>query len=331
MSIKIFCLALGAMLLALSFPAEAQQRAKVPKIGWLGARPAASATGLEGLRRELRALGYVEGKNIAFESRYAENKLDRLPALADELVHLKVDVLVTPSTTEALAAKNATRTIPIVFISVADPVAVGLVDSLARPGGNITGFTNITAALAGKRLELLKETIPRLARVAVLWNPRDPGSVQQWKESQLAARELGLQLHSMEVSSANDFENAFKEATKAGSAALVVTQSPLFGPYQKPIADLAAKNRLPSIHNPGTGIGQDPVDSGALMFYGVDAAEPHRRAALYVDKILKGAKPADLPVEQPTKFQLRINLKTAKALGLTIPPVVLMRADKVIK
>jgi ABC-type uncharacterized transport system substrate-binding protein len=268
----------------------------------------------------------VEGKNIAFEYRRADNKLDRLPALADDLVRLKVDVLVTPGINEALAAKNATSTIPIVFSTTADPVAAGLVDSLARPGGNITGFTYIGAVLSGKRLELLKETIPKLSRVAVLWNPQDPGSTQQWKESQLSARELGLQLHSMEVSSAEKYEGAFKEAIQAGSAALAVTQSALTNSYQKRITDLAAKNRLPAIYPRG-----DFVDNGGLMSYGADQAEPLRRVASMVDKILKGAKPADLPVEQPTKFEPMINLKTAKALGLTIPPVVLMRAEKVIK
>src|SRR5262249_23941560 len=189
---------------------------------------------------------YVEGKNIAFESRYAGTQLDRLLALADELIRLRVDVLVTPSTPAALAAKNATKTIPVVFVISADPIATGLVDSLARPGGNITGVTNISAVLAGKRLELLKETVPKLSRVAVLWNPQDPGLAQQWKESQLAALELGLQLHSMEVSSADKFEGAFKEATKAGSGALAVTRGPLAASNQKQIADLAAKNRLPA-------------------------------------------------------------------------------------
>src|SRR5688500_2953684 len=264
---SLFWLLTTFLLLTVTF-VEAQEAAKVPKVGWLGARPAALATGLEGLRRELRALGYLEGKNIAFESRYADNKVERLPALADELVRLKVDVIVTPSTPEALTAKNATRAIPIVFINVADPLGAGLVETLARPGGNITGFTNIAAELAGKRLELLKETIPNLSRVAVLWNPQDPGSTRQWKESQPAARELGLQLHSMELSSANDFASAFKEAIKAGGAALSVTQSPLFS--QKRIADLAAKNRLPAIYNPATGVGRDFVELGGLMSYGVD-------------------------------------------------------------
>jgi ABC-type uncharacterized transport system substrate-binding protein len=318
-------LALCAVLLALTFPTLAQQQAKVAKIGWLAIRPA-SAGGQEVIRRMLREIGYVEGKNIAFEDRFADDKLERLPALADELVRLKVDVLLTPSTPAALAAKNATRTIPIVFLNVADPVAAGLVDSLARPGGNITGFTTIEAVLAGKRLELLKETVPKLYHVAVLWDPQNPGSTQEWKESQLPARELGLQLRSMEVSSADKFEDGFKEATKARSAAVAVTLSALISSNQKRITDLAAKNRLPAIYPRG-----DFVASGGLMSYGADQIEPYRRAAVYVDKILKGAKPADLPVEQPTKFELMINLKTAKALGLTVPPVVLMRAEKVIK
>jgi ABC-type uncharacterized transport system substrate-binding protein len=306
-------------------PGEAQQQSKIPKIGWLGTR-SPSGSSAESFRREFGKLGYVEGKNVSFESRYADNKLDRLPALADELVRLQVDVFFTPGINEALAAKNATKTIPIVFSTTADPVVAGLVDSLARPGGNITGFTYIGAVLSGKRLELLKETIPKLSQVAVLWNPQDPGSIQQWKESQLSARELGLQLHSMEVSSADKFEGAFREATRARSGALAVTQSALTNSYQKRIADLAAKNRLPAIYPRA-----DFIENGGLMSYGADQAEPPRRAASIVDKILKGAKPADLPVEQPTKFELMINLKTAKALGLTIPPVVLMRAEKVIK
>jgi len=274
----------------------------------------------------LRDLGYVEGKNIVFEYRFADNKLDRLPALAGELVRLKVDVLITPGINEALAAKNATRTIPIVFISSADPVVAGLVDSLARPGGNITGFTDIGAVLTGKRLELLKETVPKLSRVALLWDPQNLSSAQVWKESQLPARELGLQLHSMEVSSADKFESAFKEATKARSGALASTSSALANSNQKRIADLATKNRLPAIYPR-----KDWVASGGLMSYGPDRAEFNKRVVVFVDKILKGAKPADLPVEQPKKFELIINLKAAKQIGLTIPPNVLARADKVIR
>jgi ABC-type uncharacterized transport system substrate-binding protein len=319
--------ALSAMLFAPSVLAQAQQQAKVSKIGWLGFRSASDpAPGRELFERELRALGYVEGKNIAIEHRSAEGKLDRLPALADELVRLKVDLLVTSSTPAALAVKNATKTIPIVFTSVADPVAAALVDNLARPGGNITGFTEISDVLAGKRLELLKETIPKLSRVAVLWNPRNPGNAQQWKESQLPARALGLQLYSMEVSSADKYESAFKEAVKARSAAIAVAQDALANTNLKRIADLATKNRFPSIYSRG-----EFAESGGLMSYGPNQAETYRRVAAIVDKILKGTKPADIPVEQPTKFELLINLKTAKALGLTIPPLVFMRAEKVVK
>ena len=308
--------------LACGVGALAQQQAKVPKIGLLSLR----GSGYESFQRELRKLGYIEGKNIVIEFRSAENKPDRLPVVADELVRLKVDVLYTRSTTDALAAKNATRTIPIVFISGAgDPVEAGLVDSLARPGGNITGFTTIAPMLAGKRLELLKETVPKLSCVAVLWDPQAT-STQEWKESQLPARELGLQLYSMKVSRTDKFEGAFKAATNAGSGALAVTQNALVNSNQKRIVDLAVKNRLPAIYNRG-----DWVASGGLMSYGADQVEPTRRAASMVDKILKGAKPADLPVEQPTKFELVINLKTAKALGLTIPSIVMMRAEKVIK
>jgi putative ABC transport system substrate-binding protein len=277
-------------------------------------------------RRALRDLGYVESKNIIFESRHADNKLERLPALADELVRLKVDVILAASANAALAAKNATGTIPIVFVSMADPVVAGLVDSLARPGGNITGLTNIAPVLSGKRLELLKETVPKLSRVAVLWSPQSPGDVPQWKESQLAARELGLQVHSMEVSSADRYESAFKEAMKARNAALAVTASPSTNVNRKQIVDLAIKNRLPAIYPWG-----DFVDAGGLMSYGPIFAAAGRDAARLVDKILKGAKPADLPVEQPVKFELVINLKTAKQIGLTIPPNVLARADKVIQ
>ena len=313
------------VLLAVAVIAEAQQPVKVAKIGFLEVR-SASASGNELFWREFRKLGYAEGKNIAFESRYADDKLDRLPALADELVRLKVDVILTPGFNAALAAKNATRTIPIVCLNLSDPVSAGLVDSLARPGGNITGFTNIAPVLAGKRLELLKETIPKLSRVALLWNPQDPSSAQSWKESQLPARELDLQLHSMEVSSADKYESAFKAAIKARSAALAVTGTALNNSNQKQITDLAAKNRLPAIYSR-----DEYVANGGLMSYGADRAEPYRRVASMVDKILKGAKPADLPVEQPTKFELVINLKTAKQIGLTIPPNVLARADKVIK
>ena len=323
---RVVDLALGALVLVLSVPVEAQQQAKIPKIGWLSPGSGASATTIELFLREFRKLGYVEGKNIAIEARYAEDKLDRLPGLAHELIRLEVDVLLTPGGNGALALKNATRTIPIVFLgAVSDPVEVGLVDSLARPGGNITGLTNISAVLAGKRLELLKETIPKLSRVAVLWDPRAPGA-PQWKESQLPARELGLQLHSMEVSNADKFETAFKEAVKARSAALAVTQNALVASNQTRVKELAAKNRLPAMYTHG-----GYVASGGLMSYGADQVEPFRRAASMVDKILKGTKPSDIPVEQPKKFEFIINLKAAKQIGLTIPPNVLVRADRVIK
>ena len=328
---KITVLTLCAMLFAPCLFAEAQQPAKVPKIGWLGARTPSGpgggpGTGAESFRREFSKLGYVEGKNITIEYRYADDQLDRLPGLVDELVRLKIDLLIAPTTVEARAAKNAARTIPIVFFNVPDPVASGLVDSLARPGGNITGFTTISAVLAGKRLELLKETVPNLSRVAVLWDPQNPAAAQQWKESQLPAREMGLQLHSMEVSSFDKFESAFKEAVKARSAALAVTQNTLVASNQTRVKELAAKNRLPAMYTHG-----GYVASGGLMSYGADQAEPFRRAASMVDKILKGTKPADIPVEQPTKFEFVINLKAAKQIGLTIPPNVLARADKVIR
>ena len=323
---RITVVILCAMLFAISSPVEAQQKSTTPRIGWLGVRPDDSTTSFNLFRQELGALGYVEGKNIAFEYRSAQNNYNRLPALADELVRLKVAVIFTPAVTEARAAKNATRTIPIVFISSDDPVAAGLVDSLARPGGNLTGFTPITRALAGKRLELLKDIIPKLSHVAVLWDPRNPGAEQSWNESQPTARELRLQLHSMEVSSAAEFELAFQDAVKAGCGALSVTLSPLINSNQKQIADQATKNRLPAVYSRA-----EFVNSGGLMSYGPDRTESYRRAASMVDKILKGRKPADLPVEQTTKFEVIINLSAAKQIGLTIPPNVLARADKVIR
>ena len=319
------CLLVTVFLPAVS-PAQAQQQSKIPKIGLLGVRPAASDTGRELFRREFRALGYVEDKKILFEYRSAGDKLDRLPTLADDLIRLKVDVILAFTTPAAVAAKNATRTIPIVFVGGFDPVALGLVDSLARPGGNITGFTSIASVLIGKRLELLKEAVPELSRVAVVWDPQNPGSAQQWKESQLPARELGLQLHPIEVSSVDKFESAFKGATKARSTAIAVMASPFFYTHQKQLADLATKYRLPAIYPRG-----NFVASGGLMSYGSDEAEPLRRVASMVDKILRGTKPAEIPVEQPTKFEMVINLKTAKRIGLTIPANVLARADKVIK
>ena len=321
--IQIVGLFLCVLLITHCLPAQAQQ-SKVARIGWLGVR--GSGSGSEAFRQQFRDLGYIDGKNTTIEYRYAENRLDRLPALADELIGLRVDVLVTPAMAAAFAAKNATKTIPIVFFNVSDPLASGLVGNLARPGGNITGVSNIAAVLAGKRLELLKETIPKLSRVALLWNPGDPSSALQWKESQESVGQLGLQLHSMEADSTGKYEAAFKQAMKAQATALAVTQHSLANSNQKRIADLATQNRLPAIY-----ARQDFAESGGLMSYGAYQFDMPRRAAVYVDKILKGAKPADLPVEQPTKFELVINLKAAKQIGLTIPPNVLARADKVIR
>ncbi len=304
--------------------AQAQQQTKVFKIGWLTSDSGRS--NVEFILKALRTLGYLEGKNSAFEYRSADGKLDRLPALADELVRLKVDVIVAIGAVNALAAKNATKTIPIVFTSGGDPVTVGLVDSLAHPGGNLTGFSAIASELAGKRLELLKDTVQKLSRVAVLWNPRNPSGAEEWKESLHPARALGLQLHSMEVSSADKFESAFKEAIKARSAALYVTGSTINTSNLKRIADLAIKHRLPAISRRG-----EFVASGGLMSYGPDAAEGPKRVAYLIDRILKGTKPAELPVERPMGFEFVINLKTAQVLNLTIPPIVLMRATKVYK
>jgi len=307
--------------------AEAQQPAKVPRIGLLSSfSPSDAALWHQAFLQGLRDLGWIEGKNISIEYRYAEGRGDRLPDLAADLVRLKVDVIVAATTTATLPAKNATRAIPIVMASSGDPVASGLVESLARPGGNITGLSQMAPDLAGKRLELLKEIVPKLSRVAVLWYPQGSTSTLSWKELQLPARELGVQLHSLEVRSSKDFAKAFEEATKAHAGALAIMPDPLFAGNLKRIADLAAKSRLPSIFHL-----REFVDSGGLMTYGPDRSDMYRRAATYVDKILKGAKPADLPVEQPIKFELIINLKTAKQIGLTIPPNVLARADKVIR
>lgn len=320
----------GAALLSLcalfigDLAVQAQQEAKIPRIGQLvSAGRSERGSGSEIVKRRLRELGYVEGKNIIFETRYADGDYNRLPALIQDLIRLKVDVILTSSPYETIAAKNTTTTIPIVFYSAGDPVASGMVQSLARPGGNMTGVTTIAAGLSGKRLELLKETIPKVSRVAVLWSR----SLQPWNESQTAARELALQLYSMEVRSAQQLETAFKEATGARSDALVVAQSPLASFSNRTlITDLAAKYRLPAVYARA-----DFVESGGLMSYGADRIEPYGRIASIVDKILKGAKPADIPVEQPTKFELLINLKTAKQIGLTIPPNVLARADRVIR
>jgi putative tryptophan/tyrosine transport system substrate-binding protein len=324
--LKLVGCALCVMLFALCSFAEAEQQIKIPKIGFLGSGPS-SRPWHESFKREFRKLGYVDGKNVTFIHRFADTKYDRLPVLADELVRLKVDVIITPGSNDTGAAKNATKTIPIVFLGGgSDPVVLGLVDSLARPGGNLTGVSSIASELAGKRLELLKETVPKVARVAVLWNPQNAGSTQVWKESQPAAKELDLQLHSMAVNSADQLDSEFKETVKARSGGLAVTAGALLTTNQEQIIDLATKHRLPAIAANG-----EFVAKGGLMSYGTDGLERYQRAALMVEKILKGAKPADLPVEQPTKFELVINLKTAKILGLMIPQQVLARTDRVIK
>ncbi len=307
--------------------AEAQQPGKIPRIGYLVPRSALE-TREEAFRQGLRDLGYVEGKNIIVEYRFAEGKSERLPELAAELVRLKVDVIVAPGTPLAQAAKTATRTIPIVFSAVADPIGTGLVTSLARPGGNITGLTPISADLSAKRLELLKETVPRVSRIAVLSTPDYPLPVkaETLKEMEAAARALGVQLQLLEVRGPNDFDSAFGAMSRERAGAFTVLPIPMFLAERRRIVDLAAKNRLPAIFH-----WSEYVEAGGLMSYGTDPVALFRRAATYVDKILKGAKPADLPVEQPMKFELIINLKAAKQIGLTIPLNVLARANKVIK
>jgi putative ABC transport system substrate-binding protein len=264
---------------------EAQQ-AGLRKIGWLAVRPASATFAIQSFQREFRKLGYIDGKNITFNYRDAEGKLDRLPGLADELVRDQVDVIIAPNTPAAVAAKNATKTIPIVFIDVTDPIAAGLVDSLPRPGGNVTGFTTIGSILAGKRLELLKETVPKLSRVAILWDPHQSSSAEGWKEIQIPARELGLQLHSMPVSRVEQYEAEFQKATKARSGALVWMASPVGSENQKLTVALAEKYRLPAIYSR-----RAVVENGGLMSYGIDRTEPFTRAAVFVDKVLKGARP----------------------------------------
>ena len=327
MTRKLIVSLLSIALLCIAPVVEAQQAKKVPRIGLLSPFTASDAAHWhEAFRQGLRDHGWIEGKNIGIEYRYAEGKNDRLPDLVADLVRLNVDLIVASVATDALVAKKATRTIPIVMASAGDPIASGLVDSLARPGGNITGLSQIAPELAGKRLELLKEVVPKLSRVAVLWRPEGVSSPLAWEESQAPARALGLQLHSTEARSTNDFDKGFEEAAKAHAGALAVLPDPLFAGNLKRIADLAAKSRLPSIFHLG-----EFADAGGLITYGPDRSDMFRRAATYVDKILKGTKPADLPVEQPIKFEFIINLKAAKQIGLTIPPNVLVRANRVIK
>jgi len=320
---------LAGSLLTAPLAAEAQQAAKVPRIGYVSTNLAANPHLREAFLQGLRDLGYVEGRNVVIEYRSAEGKLERFPALAAELVALKVDVIVAANTRAALAAKHATRTLPIVFATAVDPVTNGLVTSLARPGGNVTGLSNLAPELVGKCLEQLTLAVPGVTRVAVLWQPggyAERTEKDMLKEAAVAARALGVRLQFVEARGPEDFDRAFSDMTRARADALTVLTSVIFVSERRRLVDLAAKNRLPAVYP-----GREFVDAGGLMAYGSDLADLNRRAATYVDKILKGAKPADLPVEQPTKFELVINLKTAKALGLTIPPSLLGRADEVIQ
>jgi len=312
---------------ALGAYAAAQEPRKIPRVGYLAAVSAsADAPRLEAFRRGLRELGYVEGQNILIEYRHESTDFKRLPGLAAELINMDIDVLVAVTTNAALAAKKTSRTTPVVFMGVTDPISTGLAQSLAQPGGNCTGITNVAAILAGKRLELLKQANPRITRVAVLWDPQAPGSGPQWDASSSPAEKLDLRLHSMEVSNVDDYAGAFRQAVKAGSTAVWVTLNPLANSNQKLIAELAIDHRLPTICARG-----DYAENGCLMAYGPGYSTEGRDGARFVDKILKGAKPADLPIEQPTQFELVINLKTAKRIGYAIPQSVLARADKVIQ
>jgi putative tryptophan/tyrosine transport system substrate-binding protein len=308
--------------------AEVQQAGNVPQIGYLTAQSLASvAAAREAFRQGLQELGYIEGTNIAIEYRFAEEKLERLPALAAELVRLKIDLIVAHTAPAALAAKNATTMVPIVMVGVGlDPVEAGLVESLARPGGNLTGLTSYGVQLSQKRLELLKDIVRPGSRVAVLWDGANPGNRRQMQEAETAARPLGLTVQSWEVQGTEGFERVFAAMTQERPGALYVAGGPLMDANRKRIADFALQNRLPSVYE-----WRGAVEDGGLMSYGRRGADMNRRAAVYVDKILKGAKPADLPVEQPMTFELVINLTTAQALGLTIPPTLLFQADEVIR
>jgi putative ABC transport system substrate-binding protein len=305
----------------------AQQPTKIPRIGYLSpTSPSISPTRIEAFRQGLRELGYVEGKNIVIEYRYAERKFDRLPALAAELVRLKVDLIVTTGPTVTRAAKEATTTVPIVMTSDSDPIGNGFVASLARPGGNVTGLSNLARELSGKRLELLKEITPGLDEVAVLGTSTEPGHAQALKEIELAAGAFKVHLQYLDVLDSKDIESVFRAASKGQADAVLVMNSPFLVSHRKQVADLAVKNRLPAIY-----YSTEFVEDRGLMSYGVSFTDLFRRAATYVDKILKGAKPADLPVEQPKKFEFIINLKAAKQIGLVIPPNVLARADRVMR
>jgi putative ABC transport system substrate-binding protein len=324
---KIFGLTLNAVLLALCFAVEAQQAKKIPRIGFLSVGSAASMSArIEAFRRGLREQGYIEGQNIVVEYRYAEDKLERLREFAEELARLKVDIIVTGGSLATRPAKETAGTIPIVLAYEADPVRTGLVASLARPGGNITGLSSNAEELNGKRLELLKEAIPKLSRVAVLRNPGLSGTAEALKDAELAAQSLGLKVQALEVRGPDDLDVVFQAAKKGRAGALMTIGDPVTFTHRRRVVDLALKNRLATIH------GQIQfAEAGGLIVYGPNDADMYRRAATFVDKILKGAKPSDLPIERPVKFDLIINLKTAKQIGLTIPPNVLVRADKVIR
>ena len=327
---SVFCVALCAMLFALCSSAQAQEARKVTRIGYLSTTDVArDSARIETIRLALRELGYIEGQNIAFEYRYAEGRPDRYPEFVAELVRLKVDIVVVAGGTSMIrAAQSATKTIPIVMAGAPpDPVKAGLIESLARPGGNITGITVLSRDLSAKRLELLKEAVPKVKRVAVLYAPASEGAAREVREVlPEAARALGVTIRPWEIRVANDFEKVFVELNKQRPDGLYVTPDALLGANQKRTIGFALESRLPSMYS-----NREGVDAGGLMYYGADAADSYRRVAYYVDRILKGAKPADLPVEQPTKFEFIINLKTAKQIGLIIPPNVLARADRVIR
>ena len=327
MAIKTAVVFLVGLVFGFVYISEAQQSKKVPRIGYVSSGDPSTEPRLAAFRRGLRDLGYIEGKNILIEYRYAEGKPNEVPGLVAELVQLKVDVLVIGFLPAIHAAKQATKTIPIVMVTPVDPVASGIVDSLARPGGNITGLTRFTGDLKKRRLELLKETVPGISRVGVLWDADNENAAIAFKEYEAAARALKIALQSLALQGPHpDFEAAFQAAVKGRASGLITIRDALINRYRKRIANLAIKNRQPSIYE-----GSEYVEDGGLMSYAVSDAGNYRRAATYVDKILKGTKPADLPVEQPAKFELVINLKTAKQIGLTIPANVLARANKVIK
>jgi len=324
---RVLSILFVVVLLAVAVIAGAQQPTKVPRIGFQFDSPlSAVAARVEGFHQGLRELGYVEGKNIIIEWRSAEGKPERRNEIAADWARLKVDIIVTGGPTSTSSAKEATTTIPIVMAFDNDPVGNGFVASLARPGGNITGLATLSPELSGKRLELLKEILPKLSRVAVLRTSTTPGTAQELKEAELAAGAFGVKLQYLDVRDPKDIETAFRAAGKGRADSVLVLTSPVINPYRKEIAELAVKSRLPAIYN-----SPEFVEAGGLVSYAANSNDSFRRAATYVDKILKGAKPADLPVEQPKKFELIINLKAAKQIGLTIPPNVLARADRVIQ